>query len=61
MFLLFEAHADNVALDVSKRDNALLVVDGQGGDLILMVVEVIFIVDHVSDVPEGLDGAVPGG
>lgn len=61
LLLLLDAEAEDAAFNVPEGQNVLVAVDGQRGDLVLVVVEVLLVVEHVAHVPEHLDGAVPGG
>ena len=61
LLLLLNAQTQDVALNVAEGQDVLVPVDGDGGDLVFMVVEVVLIVEHVAHVAEHLDGAVPGG
>jgi hypothetical protein len=61
LFLFFDTEAEDVALNVSECHDVFFFVDCDGCDLVVVVVEVLLVVQHVSHIPEHLDGAVPGG
>lgn len=59
LLLLINAVAKHVALNVSESNDVLVFVDAYRCNLVLVVVEVLLIIQHVSNVPEHLDGTVP--
>jgi hypothetical protein len=58
---LVDIQTKNITLDISKCQYLLVSTGCQTDNLVFMVVEILLIVQHVSNIPETLDGAVPGG
>lgn len=60
MLFFLDTQAEDVTFDVSKCNDVFLLVCSDGGDLILVIVEMVLVVNHTAHVPESFDGAVPG-
>lgn len=61
LLLLLNAQTDDIAFNIAKSHDVLIPIDGDGCDLVLVVVEVLLVIEHVAHVAKHLDGAVPGG
>ncbi len=59
LFFVLNLDADDVALNVTKSGNLFIITDSKGYDLILMIVKVLLIVEHVTNISHDLDGTVP--
>lgn len=61
LLFFLNAEAKDIAFYISKRHDVLILVDSDGCDLIIVIVEVLLVVQHITDIPEHLDRAIPGG
>lgn len=61
LFLFLYAEAKHIAFYITESNDILIFVDCNGSDLIVVIVEVLFVVQHIPYISEHLDGAVPGG
>jgi hypothetical protein len=59
LFFVLNLDTDDVALNVTKSGNLLVVTYCKGYDLILMIVKMFLIIKHVTNVSHDLDGTVP--
>jgi hypothetical protein len=58
-FLLLYVQAKNVALNIAESNDALLLIHRKRGNLILMIVKMLFIVQHAAHISKHLHGTVP--
>jgi hypothetical protein len=59
LFFVLNLYTDDVALNVTKSGNFLVVTYCKGYDLILMVVKMFLIIKHVANISHDLNGTVP--
>ena len=55
LFLFLHAHADHISLKISESHHALLFVNSQRGDLILVIIEVLGVINHAANITESFD------
>lgn len=60
LFLFFNAETNDIAFYISKSHDVLIFVDRDRCDLVIVIVEVLLVVQHIPDIPEHLDRAIPG-
>lgn len=59
LFLLY-AQTKDISFYIPKSQDVFLLIGCDWGDLILMIVEMVLVIDYAAHISEGFDRAVPG-
>ncbi len=59
LLFVLNLDTDDVALNVTKSGNLLVVTYCKGYDLILMIVKMFLIIKHIANISHDLNGTVP--